>query len=95
MTDRTIIRGKIRIKEIRPGYKTTGGIVVHPMDSERGSVPVAVLIGDGAKVGGFEPWMAETCLKQASNHDEKYGDQCGDPMRAIAAAISELYQEDE
>ena len=33
MTDRTIIRGKIRSKEIRPGYKTTGGIVVHPMDA--------------------------------------------------------------
>jgi len=95
MTDRTIIRGKIRIKEIRPGYKTTGGIVVHPMDSERGSVPVAVLIGDGAKVGGFEPWMADKMVTWSERFERDGWTVNARKFRLIAAAISELFQEGE
>ena len=95
MTNPTIIRGKIRSKEIRPGYKTTGGIVVHPMDSKRGSVPVAVLIGGGEKMGRFEPWMARFLDAEAFHVREEGYPGLGKKHRAIAAAISELFQEGE
>jgi hypothetical protein len=80
------ILGKIRTKEFEPGYKQTRGIVVHPPDSRKGSIPVLLLPIEGNSVGGLEPWMVDT-LRQIEI--ENWGHDLG----KIAAAIEEILKE--